>query len=79
MGATYLSMQLCTTDRDAVVAALGAIVAAHAPSGLRFYVAQPLGEWLAVYPNFALELARSAKALSEARVLCGDAPVCRRR
>ena len=67
MGATYLSMQLHTTDRDAAVAALEAIAAADADS--RFYVAEPLGGWLAVFPNFQLEMERNAKALS-ARLGC---------
>jgi hypothetical protein len=57
-------MQLRTTDRDAVVAALEAIASADAVSGLRFYVAEPLGGWLAVFPNFTPALERSAKTLS---------------
>ena len=69
MGATYLSMQLRTIDRDAAVAALEAIAAANVAAGLRFYVADPLGGWLAVFPNFTPELERSAKALS-ARLGC---------
>ncbi len=64
MGATYLSMQLRTTDRDAAVAALETIAAANAAACLRFYVAEPLGGWLAVFPHFTPELERSAKALS---------------
>ena len=66
MGATYLSMQLRTTDRDAVVAALEAIAAASPVERLQFYVAEPVGGWLAVFPNFTPELERSAKALSAA-------------
>ena len=69
MGATYLSMQLRTPDRDAVVAELHAIVAANVDAGLRFYVAEPRDGWLAVFPNFTPELERAAKALS-ARVDC---------
>ena len=38
MGATYLSMQLRTTDRDAT---LSALATAHAGAGLQFYVAEP--------------------------------------
>jgi len=38
MGATYLSMPLRTTDRDAAVAALKAISEAQVASGLQFYV-----------------------------------------
>jgi hypothetical protein len=64
MGATYLSMQLRTTDRDATVVALETIVAANAAAGLRFFVAEPLGGWLAVFPNFTPELEGTAKALS---------------
>lgn len=64
MGATYLSMQVRTTDRDAAVVALEAIAAANPGESLRFYVAEPLGGWLAVFPNFTPELERTAKALS---------------
>lgn len=59
-------MQLRTTDRDAVVAALEAIAAASPVERLQFYVAEPVGGWLAVFPNFTPELERSAKALSAA-------------
>ena len=69
MGATYLSMQLRTTDRDAVVAELHTIAAANVGAGLQFYVAEPRDGWLAVFPNFTPELERAAKALS-ARVDC---------
>ena len=69
MGATYLSMQIRTTDREAVAAALEAIASADAESGLRFYVAESIGGWLAVFPNFTLALERSAKAIS-ARLKC---------
>jgi hypothetical protein len=69
MGATYLSLQLRTTDRDAVVAELHSIAAANAGVGLQFYVAQPRDGWLAVFPNFTPELERTTKALS-ARIDC---------
>ena len=69
MGATYLSMQLRTTDRDTVVAALRWIAATNAGAGLRFYVAEPCDGWLAVFPNFTPELEQVAKALS-ARADC---------
>ena len=69
MGATYLSLQLRTTNRDAVVAELQSIAAANVSAGLRFYVAEPRDGWLAVFPNFTPELERAAKALS-ARVDC---------
>ena len=65
MGATYLSMQLRTTDRDAAVAALEAIAAAKAASGLQFYVTEPVGGWLGIFPNFTPELEQTAEALSE--------------
>jgi hypothetical protein len=68
VGATYLSMQIRTTDRDTVVAALEAI-AAHTSSALEFYVAEPIGGWLAVFPNFTPDLERTAKVLS-ARLGC---------
>ena len=64
MGATYLSMQLRTGDRDGAVAALEAIATTDVASGLRFYVAEPIAGWLAAYPNFTPELERSAKTLS---------------
>jgi hypothetical protein len=62
MGATYLSMQLRTTDREAAVAALETIAAASRVE--QFYVAEPVGGWLAVFPNFTPEIDRSPKALS---------------
>jgi hypothetical protein len=49
MGATYLSLQLRTTDRDAAVAALTEIAAANVGSGSRFYVTESLDEWLEVF------------------------------
>src|SRR5262245_61597910 len=57
-------MQLRTGDRDAAVASLEAIAAAHPGAGLQFYVAEPVGGWLAVFPNFTPDLERTAKALS---------------
>jgi hypothetical protein len=64
VGATYLSMQLRTTDRDAAVAALEGTAAANPGAALQFYVAEPVGGWLAVFPNFTPELERTAKTLS---------------
>ena len=69
MGATYLSMQLRTTDRDSTIAALATIASADPASGLRFYVAQPIGGWLAVFPNLTPAIERSAETLS-ARLEC---------
>ncbi len=69
MGATYLSMQLRTMDRDAVVVELQAIATAYVDAGLRFYIAEPRDGWLAVFPSFTPELERAAKELS-ARVDC---------
>ena len=69
MGATYLSMQLRTADRGAAVAVLNAIAADNPGAGLRFYVAEPVDGWLAVFPNFTPELERVGKALS-ARLGC---------
>lgn len=66
MGATYLSMQLRTADREGAVAALEAIAAATPGSSLQFYVAEPVDGWLAVFPNFTPELERSARRLSAA-------------
>jgi hypothetical protein len=69
MGATYLSLQLRTTCHDAVVAALEDIAATTPAERLQFYVAEPVGGWLAVFPNFTPELERSGKTLS-ARLGC---------
>jgi hypothetical protein len=69
VGATYLSRQLRTTDRDAVVAELRSVAAANAGASLQFYVAEPRDGWVAVFPNFTPELERTAKALS-ARIDC---------
>ena len=68
MGATYLSMQLRTSNRDAAVEALRA-VAESGESHLQFYIAQPSGGWLPIFPNFTPELEQTAKALS-ARLKC---------
>ena len=64
MGATYLSMQLRTTDRARSVAALKTIAAENVAANLQFYVAEPSGGWLAVFPNFTPELERTGKILS---------------
>lgn len=65
MGATYLSLQLQTTNRDAAVGCLESLAAANARERLQFYVAEPVGQWLAVFPNFTPELERSAKSISK--------------
>jgi hypothetical protein len=64
VGATYLSMQLRTTDRAATIDALEAIAAAPAALPQRFFVAEPADGWLALFPNFTPDLERSAKTLS---------------
>ena len=69
MGATYLSMQVRTTNRDAAITALEAISAAQVGAGLQFYVTEPVGGWLAVFPNFTPELEHTAKVLS-GRLAC---------
>jgi hypothetical protein len=46
MGATYLSMQLRTSDRERAIAALEEIASANAGSSLKFYVARA-GGWVA--------------------------------
>ena len=69
MGATYLSLQLRTTDRDAALDAVTAIAASNQDPGLQFYVAGARDGWLAMFPNFTPDLERSAKALS-ARLGC---------
>jgi hypothetical protein len=65
MGATYLSLQLRTTDRDAAVECLKSLAVASAPECLQFYVAEPIDQWLAVFPNFTPELERTAKSISK--------------
>jgi hypothetical protein len=57
-------MHLRTTDRDAAIAALQSIAAAHTAAGLQFYIAAAFDGWLPIYPNFTPELERTAKALS---------------
>jgi hypothetical protein len=69
MGATYLSLQLRTTDREAVVRELHTLAGANAGAGLQFYVAEPREGWLAVFPNFTPEVDRTPKELS-ARLDC---------
>jgi hypothetical protein len=65
MGATYLSLQLRTTDRDAVAVELHKIAAANPAAGLQFYVAfEPRDGWLAVFPSFTPEVDRTPKDLS---------------
>ena len=64
MGATYLSMQLRMTDRDAARACLESLAAANPGAGLQFYVTEPIDNWLAIFPNFTPELERTAKTLS---------------
>ena len=64
MGATYLSLQLRTTNRNAGLECLESIAAANAGAGLQFYVAEPIDGWLAVFPNFTPELERTAKLIS---------------
>jgi len=51
MGATYLSLQLRMTDREAAIAGLQSIAAANAAAGLQFYVTESIENWLAVFPN----------------------------
>jgi hypothetical protein len=64
MGATYLSLQLRTDDRERAIAALESIARARTEIGQRFYVAELSGGWLPVFPNFTPELERTAKTLS---------------
>jgi len=64
MGATYLSMHLRMMDQSAAIASLESIAATNSGAGLQFYVAEPIDQWLAVFPNFTPELERTAKSLS---------------
>jgi hypothetical protein len=69
MGATYLSMQLRTTDRAETIVALRALTAASTDASVQFYIAESFGGWLPVYPSFTPELEHTAKTLS-ARLKC---------
>jgi hypothetical protein len=69
MGATYLSMQLRTTDRAETIVALRALTAASTDPSVQFYIAESFGGWLPIYPSFTPELERTAKTLS-ARLKC---------
>ena len=65
MGATYLSLQLRTANRDAAIACLESLAAANARERLQFYVVEPVDHWLTVFPNFTPELERTAKLVSK--------------
>ena len=71
MGATYLSMQIRTTDRDTVVAALEAI-AAH--SRQIFYI-QPDGKLMAVNFDPRTGSAGAPHTLFQTRIVALTSPV----
>lgn len=64
MGATYLSMQLRTPDRDAVVRELERVVRQSPGGSLRCYVGAASDGWVPVFPSFVPELEQTAKHLS---------------
>src|SRR5262245_19796838 len=63
MGATYLSIQANTTDRDGVIAFARSFVDRH-PQEFQCYVGEPLERWTAVYPLFSPATDLFAKELS---------------
>src|SRR5262245_34393500 len=64
MGATYLSMQAETTDRNAVIAFSKGF--AERNSEFECYVGEPIGLWTAVYPSFSPAIDPFARELSKA-------------
>jgi hypothetical protein len=65
MGATYISFQAGTEDREGVLTFSRGFVAAH-PHEFRCYVGEPLGAWTAVYPSLSPVMDLLAKELSRA-------------
>ena len=65
MGATYISFQAGTADREGVLTFSRAFLTAH-PHEFRCYVGQPLGPWTAVYPSMSPAMDLFAKELSRA-------------
>src|SRR5262245_16036027 len=65
MGATYISFQAGTGDREGVLAFSRAFVAAH-PHEFQCYVGAPLGAWTAIYPVMSPAMDLFAKELSRA-------------
>src|SRR5262249_5653099 len=65
MGATYLSIQAHTTDRDAVLACARSFAGKH-PNEFQCYVGEALGQWTAVYPSFSAVMDPFAKELAHA-------------
>jgi len=63
MGATYISLQASTADREGVLTFSRAFVAAH-PNEFSCYVGEPLGAWTAVYPSLSAVMDLFAKELS---------------
>lgn len=65
MGATYISFQAGTADREGVLAFSRAFAAAH-PREFQCYVGEPLGAWTAIYPTMSPAMDLFAKELSRA-------------
>jgi len=65
MGATYLSIQAHTTNRDAVLICARSFAGKH-PNEFQCYVGEALGQWTAVYPLFSAVMDPFAKELSQA-------------
>ena len=65
MGATYLSIQADTTDRNGILTFSQAFAGRHSPE-FQCYVGEPLGLWTAVYPAFSSAMDPFARELSKA-------------
>jgi hypothetical protein len=65
MGATYLSIQANTTDRDGVIVFARSFVDKH-PQEFQCYLGETLGRWTAVYPFLSPVMDLFAKELSGA-------------
>jgi hypothetical protein len=82
MGATYLSMQLRTSNRDAVVAELRSVAAANAAAGLQFYVGEPMQGWLFFrngkqLPWFKIAAGKSRKGKERDKLAAQSRSACR--
>jgi hypothetical protein len=65
MGATYISIQADTTDRENLLSFTTAFVEKR-PHEFQCYVGEPLGRWTAVYPSLSPAMDVFAKELSKA-------------
>jgi hypothetical protein len=65
VGATYLSIQAETTDRNAVLTVSREFAEKHSAE-FQCYVGEPLGLWTAIYPSFSPVMDPFARELSKA-------------